>query len=137
MQQPQNNSLPSNQGSELQVQQLRTKLSYRVLNFPFVPTTTHKSEPHLKQTQSKQTDTTRNQSQLLFGCLRQGIVVNEIIVVAPFTSVFSPSRSPKKEKVPPLSSTSPHGFYFLPLDLSTEKSNTVLHQGVVACPLHN
>jgi hypothetical protein len=40
MQQPQNNSLPSNQGSELRVQQLRTKLSYRVLNSPFIPTTT-------------------------------------------------------------------------------------------------
>jgi hypothetical protein len=53
MQQPQNNSLPSNQGSELRVQQLRTKLSYVCWTSPFIPTTTHKSEPHLKQTISQ------------------------------------------------------------------------------------
>jgi len=98
MKQPQNkqmkNSLPSNQGSDLQVQRLRAKLPYVYWTPP--PSNNHtKSELHFKQTQRKQIDTTRNQSdntailhmkQSLFGCLRQKVCVKEIIVIARFTS---------------------------------------------------
>jgi hypothetical protein len=111
MQQPQNNSLPSNQGSELQVQQLRTKLSYVCWTSPSF------QQPRIKvnHTWSKLKASKLTQlgiSQTIVVWLLKAEYVNEIIVVAPFTSVspplvppkkkkFPPSRSPEKEKVSP------------------------------------
>jgi len=133
MQQPQNqqtkNSLPSNQGSDLQVQRLRAKLTF-VYRTPLHSNNHTKSEPHFKQTQSKQIDTARNQSdntailnmkQSLFNCSRQKVCKGNYCKCTLHIITFS---------------VAPQEIMFPSTPPLMKSQNMVLYQGVVLCPLH-